>query len=133
MKPPQPDFLTEFEAADMKAAERALVGNPQAGVEVTYIALTDEGTYDPDTGQQADTTSTETFHAARSIVEATEAAQSDGALEVGDRQYLLDGEYLPRTPPSVNDRITENGTTRTIVSWAEDEAGDLFRVTAREV
>lgn len=133
MKPPQPEFLTEAEAADMKAADRALAGDKQVGVEITYIAVTDEGTYDPDTGQQADQTATETFHAARSIVSAREAEAAAGALEIGDRRYLLDGEYLPRVPPSVEDRITEGGTTRTVVSWEEDEAGDLYRVTAREV
>lgn len=133
MQNPTPDFLTPHEADEMRSWDQDLMGDEQAGVDITYEAMTDEGSYDPDTGQQTPQTSSASFSAPRSVVDAAEEARTDGQLEVGDRRYLIDATKLPRTPPSVEDRIKEGGTWRTVIAWQEDETGDAYVVEAREV
>lgn len=106
----------------------------QMGTLVRALTLTRS---EPGTRSAADPTAgnnpTETTHSGRGFVDSYKAERIDGTIiQQGDRKVLILAGTLPAgVVPQVNDRITIEGETLTVVSVERDPASATYTCQAR--
>ncbi len=132
MRSPHPDPFSNFQKEKVREVFRDILTDPEIRVTITYSILTATPTYTIATGLSVRTTTDKTFTCARRVVSVSEAAESGGKLQVGDRQFVIDQADLT-AQPTTNDRITEATIVYEVIRWTEDPMDLLYVVTARKV
>jgi hypothetical protein len=79
------------------------------------------------------TNPTETDHAGRGFVDDYRNTEIDGTIiQIGDRKTVILGASLPAgVVPKVQDKVTIEGTKRTIVFVKRDPAGATYECASR--
>ena len=130
MQAPRADVLNEFEKAELLATGLDLLDDAQIRTSITLKSLSSQ-TVDLEAGTVARSTLDDPVNALRRTVEASEAEQSRGKLQVGDRVYLIEQSDLSAELQAV-DRIVDGTDVFEVVRWEADPLGWFYSVVARQ-
>ena len=130
MQSPRADLLNAFEKAELLSTALDLLDDEQVRTSITLKSLSSQ-TVDLEAGTVARATIDDTVNAIRRTVDVSEAEQSRGKLQVGDRVYLIEQSDLTGGLQAV-DRIIDGTDVFEVVRWEADPLGWFYSVTARQ-
>ncbi len=135
---PPLDFVMPSEVALIQADAHGVVADPQLGVSITYRSYQSR-TFTPSTGVWTPTYADQStivdgspLRAIRSLINAREAAASQGIYQAGDVRYLITRADL-LTVPGTDDRVVEGAYTYDMVDWQSDPVSAFWRLVMRRV
>ena len=130
MQSPRADFLNAFEKAELLSTALDLLDDEQVRTSITLKSLSSQ-TVDLEAGTVARASIDDTVNAIRRTVDVSEAEQSRGKLQVGDRVYLIEQSDLTGELQAV-DQIVDGTDVFEVVRWEADPLGWFYSVTARQ-
>lgn len=130
MQMPRADVLNPFEADELLASARDLLDDAQTRTQITLSGTTSVSV-DLEAGTYTPTDSDDTVNALRRTVDAREAEDSAGGLQIGDRIYLIDQADLTGELQTIDEVV--DGTDRlSVIRWETDPLDWLYILTARQ-